>query len=241
MDYQLMKAETREHKLFFRLDGEDAERHGTIGYLRGDYGKNGKEFWTTWFNNQAHLKTPAFKQEFDKVINWLREASQADYQYDGTFAEQCLLNMRQPVTDTAARFKIQTENYTYYVRCRPRQGDYDFYCFAYDNAYLLPELAGQHELPNDCYSILPSTGELIFIVYGEKGYYPMAKSTPDRDINRQIATANNALQHITRAQEEAMFAGSMFGWSSPAAKPWKYEIDGTPRPSHQPKNKEYDR
>lgn len=27
-----------------------------------------------------------------------------------------------------------------------------------------------------------------------------------------------------------MLAGSMFGWDVPAAKPWKYDKDGKPRP-----------
>jgi hypothetical protein len=32
-----------------------------------------------------------------------------------------------------------------------------------------------------------------------------------------------------------MLAGALLGWDTPAAKPWKYEPDGTPR---QPPKKE---
>jgi hypothetical protein len=35
---------------------------------------------------------------------------------------------------------------------------------------------------------------------------------------------------ITRGQEEAMKAGSMFGWSTPAADPKNYDDNGTPIP-----------
>jgi hypothetical protein len=34
---------------------------------------------------------------------------------------------------------------------------------------------------------------------------------------------------VTRAQEEAMLCGSLFGWDTPAAKPWNYDMDGNPR------------
>ena len=64
---------------------------------------------------------------------------------------------------------------------------------------------------------------------GEKGYYPQGQSTADPVMNRQIATAKNALLGVTRAQEEAMLAGSMFGFDKPAAKPWNYDMKGKPR------------
>jgi hypothetical protein len=38
--------------LFSRLEGEAAERHGAIGYLRADFGKDGYGFWTAWFDSQ---------------------------------------------------------------------------------------------------------------------------------------------------------------------------------------------
>jgi hypothetical protein len=232
--YTLQKTGINEQKLFYRLDGEPAERHGAVGYLRCDYGKSGDEFWTTWFDNQPLLKSPAFKTEFNGVIDYLREASQKSYPYDGSFAERCLLNMRRPVTDTAVRFKIQTEQFSYYVRCQPRQGDYDFYCMAYDNRYLLPELAGKHELPSSCYSVLPSSGELVILDIGESGYTISSGSQPERNVNRTKADYKNWSLGVTRAQEEAMLAGSLFGWDTPAAKPWNYEQDGSPRQQAQP-------
>jgi hypothetical protein len=48
-------------------------------------------------------------------------------------------------------------------------------------------------------------------------------------LNRQIAAAKNALLGVTRAQEEAMLAGSIYGWDTPAAKPWNYDQYGKPR------------
>lgn len=45
---------------------------GCIGHLRADFG-SGKEFYTTWFDHRRDLKTQDFKDEFDAVINSLRE------------------------------------------------------------------------------------------------------------------------------------------------------------------------
>jgi hypothetical protein len=39
----------------------------------------------------------------------------------------------------------------------------------------------------------------------------------------------NGPKRTTKAQEAAMLAGALSGWKSPAAKPWNYEPDGTPR------------
>ncbi|MDR1892627.1 MAG: hypothetical protein LBQ48_06435 [Oscillospiraceae bacterium] len=237
MDFKPEKVETRENELFYRLDGEAAERHGFVGYLRGDYGRDGKEFWTTWFNGQRRLKSSSFKREFNSLIGWLKAQSGRSDIIDTSFENHCLQNLRHHVTDTAVRFKVQTENFTYYARFQPRMGaDNDFYITAFDNRWLLPELAGKHELPVDCYSVLPSTGELILIVRERYRYSRSSNSTLFPDINRKIADESNAHCGVTRQQEEAMLAGSLFGWDTPAAKPWNYDENGKLRLPSKNKN-----
>jgi len=132
---------------------------------------------------------------------------------------------------------ILTEDFSYYFRCFPRISDYDIYCFTYDNRYLLPELAGQHDLPQYCFSILPSSGEMIRIVKGESGYYPCNRGGISLENIRVKVDTKNQMRSITRAQEEAMLAGSLFGWDTPAANPWKYDMDGKPRPLPPKKDK----
>ena len=80
----------------------------------------------------------------------------------------------------------------------------------------------RNELPETCFSILPSSGQLIIIRCGERGYYPSEWDTGKREENREIASSHNARRGITDIQEAAMLAGSMFGWDTPGANPQWY-------------------
>ena len=218
-----------DNKLFYRLDGEAAESHGAIGNLRADYGKDGCSFYFKWFDSQPHLKTSSFRREIDSVINDLRfDGQETPLANRAKLAEFCRANYANGIT-THSGYLIRTDGFSYYFRCLPRPGDYDIYMFAYDNRHLLPELTGQHELPDVCYSIEPSTGSVILIKRNEQGYYPYEYSTDDPKYNRAFATDRNIKLGVTRAQEEAMLAGSMLGWDIPAAMPWLYNNDGSIR------------
>jgi len=226
--------------LFFRMDGESAERHGVIGYFRADFGADGYGFFFKWFDSQPHLKTPNFRRELDSVINYLRvDGQETPFTNRMVLERFCSVNPGKDMSVRGSGYMIRTEDFSYYFRCLPLPGDHDIYCFAYDNRYLLPELAGQHRLPIYCFSVLPSNGELVMIVSGKYGYFPSSNSTPFHDVNRKTADEFNSNSGVTRAQEEAMLAGSLFGWKVPAAKPWSYNHDGSPRPlPPKPKDRE---
>ena len=83
------------------------------------------------------------------------------------------------------------------------------------------------DLPEVCYSILPSTGDVIIIKHGESGYYRCEYSTEDKAFNREFANDRNANLGVSKAQVEAMLAGSMYGWDVPAADPKSYDENGT--------------
>ena len=74
-------------------------------------------------------------------------------------------------------------------------------------------------LPEHCYAVLPSSGQLIEVRRGEKGYYPCAYSTGGRAYNQVLENYFNAHEGISKAQAAAMLAGPMFGWPAPAAVP----------------------
>lgn len=82
-------------------------------------------------------------------------------------------------------------------------------------------------LPDKCFSYLQGTGELIVITKGEQGYTPIARYG-DGVTSREAVDAANEAIGVTRAQEEAMVAGSMFGWDKPGADPKNYNENGEP-------------
>lgn len=82
-------------------------------------------------------------------------------------------------------------------------------------------------LPYQCYSVLPSSGELIMLRRGQQGYFPVVASMPSCS-NRERADRLNREVGITKAQEAAMVAGSLFGFDAPAARPENYDMAGKP-------------
>ncbi len=80
--YDIKPTPADESFLFYDNRGKEADL-GCIGYLRADFGRNGKEFWPTWSDRRSDLKTQAFKDELDEVINHLRENGNMLYGYSG--------------------------------------------------------------------------------------------------------------------------------------------------------------
>lgn len=82
------------------------------------------------------------------------------------------------------------------------------------------------KLPKMCYAQLPSSGAIIKIVRGEKGYQECALSTESRENNRRMIDDLNGRRNITYQQEAAMLGGSMFGWRTRAARTDSYDLKG---------------
>lgn len=83
-----------------------------------------------------------------------------------------------------------------------------------------PKLASG--LPELCFSVLHTTGQLICIKRGESGYYPSDWSTDDKERNIELADFNNEKLGVTPEQRQAMEVGSMVGWDVPGADPANY-------------------
>lgn len=83
-----------------------------------------------------------------------------------------------------------------------------------------PKLA--EGLPELCYSVHKSTGELIVIKRGECGYHQTDYSTEDKERNIELADYNNERLGVTPIQRRAMELGSICGWDVPGADPAKY-------------------
>ena len=80
-------------------------------------------------------------------------------------------------------------------------------------------------LPELCFSILKTTGQLICIKRGESGYYPSDWDTGDKERNVELADELNEHLGLRPVQRQAMEIGSLAGWDVPGADPKAYEQD----------------
>lgn len=78
-------------------------------------------------------------------------------------------------------------------------------------------------LPELCYSVHESTGELIVIKRGECGYHQTDYSTDDKERNVELADRLNEKLGVDMWQRQAMEVGSICGWDVPGADPAKYQ------------------
>ena len=296
-----------EQKYTYRQSHQLDAQTGCIGYLRGDFGTTGKEFYSSWFDNMAYLKTPEFQAELDTVVNALRESPQ----YGGILVDRRSLSSacHQSTTPEFGRdefgFQLNTQDYAYLLRLNPNRGEYNFYIYCYrrdyldrhmrnaeygirfitpnykekfriadgdsirmtfpsgetqdrvcryvdethlevgNNLYHICEFAEhmQHggiqviplrqSLPEKCFSTLECTGEIITVTKGEKGYTPTGQYPQNGVSPKEAAAALNDAAGVTKAQEAAMVAGSMFGWDTPAADPKNYDAKGVPIKNHR--------
>lgn len=301
MDLDMRALTEKEDKYTFSNSMQISMQCGLIGHLRADMDSDGNGFFSSWEDYRKELKTDEFKDEFDKVINSLREEGDILYNRK-SLAKYCYSSPQAKMNNEHDYYgvRVDTQKYAYLCRLNPNKGEYNLYCYCYikdwldkhirsaekgirfitteykekfrisdgekiritfsdgevkdrvcryiddshvevgDDLYHICEFAERMEqcgatfiplrsdLPEVCYSILPSTGDVIIIKHGESGYYRSEYSTEDKAFNREFANDRNANLGVSKAQVEAMLAGSMYGWDVPAADPKSYDENGTP-------------
>lgn len=275
---------------------------GCITLMRGDFGNGGKTFYPDYEDQIKQYRTDEFSAEFDSVIEeFYKVGILADRD---SMLEYCCGHPDGRFMGNFSReygYRIDTEKYTYLLRCIPSPGDNNFYCYAYvseylnrhmeraaqgirfidsrykelfripdggniiithtdgekikaycrfideyhaeigKNTYHICEFAERMEncgasyipaeppMPELCYTLLPSSGEVIKVFRGDRGYTPLKIPSVDSAAARKFADDMNRRLGVSKAQESAMLAGSMFGWNVPAANPQNYDDKGTPR------------
>ena len=304
MDIEVRPATKTEQMYCYTQSDQIMGQTGCIGHLRADMGDSGDQFFHDWTSHCERLLTPEFNDEFNQVINQLRE--------DGGFLKSraavsayCYRQIDSAIdlSDQDFAFRAVTKDYSYLLRLNPQKGMYTVYCYCYkrefldhhlhqaekgirfitsdytalfhlpdggkirilrqdgthidrvcryiddyhveigsswDSIYHICQFAEQMErchnevipltppLPEKCFTVQPSSGELIAIERYKPGYQvsPMAYfkgKTP-----QQTADVLNDDMGVTRAQAAAMLAGATLGWTSSAADPSRYNKRGRP-------------
>lgn len=141
IEFTMRPLQEAERKYTYRQSEQLTGQCGSIGYLRGDFGKNGEDFYTTWFEQRKSRNTAVFKSSFDNMVNILRnnggllqnrKATKAICDTHNTAAGfQDDLNRRQ------YGFRVDCGEYVYLIRCNPTvTDDYNFCIFAHEKTWL---------------------------------------------------------------------------------------------------------
>ena len=216
----------KEERELFYSSADEVKELGCIGHLRGDFGKGGREFNTTWFEHKCHEKNDeTFRTIFDAIINHLRQSGNVLCNR-GDMYSYCRGQDANRINGSVYEcpcwgFRILTQDYAIYLRCEPQDYGYHFYAYCYDKNLLLDKLAKDRGLPRYCYAYLPTAQEEIRIDIAESGYIPMGKNENDGNVKKM-----NQELGVTPAQAKAMQVGSMFGWDVPGADPKSYDDKG---------------
>lgn len=112
---------------------------GSIGYLRGDFGSQGTEFYTTWQDHREQWKTDVFREGLDEVVNTLRSEKYGLLAGRGQmrdYAVQFPDSAFQGNYCTQYGFRVNQGEHAFLLRCNPTKGDYNFYCYCYVKEWL---------------------------------------------------------------------------------------------------------
>ena len=124
------------------------EQMGCIGYLRADMDSSGKGFYSTWNDFRPDLKTPAFKGEFDAVINALRfdDACSGILKDRDSLARYCYSHSDTSYGNSREYgIRVDTEDHAYYMRLNPHKGEYNLYCYCYKSSLLAAYIRDKRE------------------------------------------------------------------------------------------------
>jgi hypothetical protein len=234
MAFDMQSFKPEEARLFIQLPLEDRYMgFGAVGHVRAEL--EWDDYHHMWCPERKSLAAPAFKRELNHLLGALRSKKGIFYK---CLTLASVWNSIQSLENGGKGFKIKTADYSYYVQCclTERYG-YDITIYAYDNSFLLPELAGKHKLPDHCYSVLPDSGDLV-VLQQERPYIQTFITEDPAEVRQQVADDLNGAMGVTKAQAAAMLMGALHGFGQPCAWPWQYDKNGEPRGNDMQKNKE---
>ena len=131
MKISITAADKGEEKLFYACNEEEIKA-AKIGHMRFDFG-TGRQFYGTWFGGNDELNDEDFKAEFNEVTKILRSDLLKDRSAMDKFIQE---HSSLDLGSRGSGYRVQTDEHTYYLRCKPQPGDYDCYCFCYERELL---------------------------------------------------------------------------------------------------------
>lgn len=136
MEFEKRAMTLEEDKYTFHQSHQINGQTGLIGYLRADMDTNGTGFFSTWTDHCEHWKTQEFKEEFDKMINSLREEGDILHSRKD-MAAYCYATPQSKMKEEGYYgVRVDSEKYAYLLRLNPNKGEYNLYCYCYRKDWL---------------------------------------------------------------------------------------------------------
>ena len=117
----------------------ERETTGLIGYIRGDFGSAGNSFHHSWFENKGKLNNEVFKEDLNKVMEFLRERMLTDRMYMRSVVYGNPNAKIDSKESTSYGVFVETDGYEYDIRAICDDGNYDFYIYCYDKRFQEPQ------------------------------------------------------------------------------------------------------
>lgn len=141
MDMEIIALPAKEKSYTYSQSQQISMQTGLIGHLRADFDTNGRSFFSTWFDYRRELKSQEFKDEFDEVINGLRDDPKyGDVLTDRFHMEAFCRKHPEAAMEgnytTEYGFRVNTAEHAYLFRLNPSRGDYNMYCYCYKRDWL---------------------------------------------------------------------------------------------------------
>ena len=120
MDLDMRALTEKEDKYTFSNSMQISMQCGLIGHLRADMDSDGNGFFSSWEDYRKELKTDEFKDEFDKVINSLREEGDILYNRK-SLAKYCYSSPQAKMNNEHDYYgvRVDTQKYAYLCRLNP--------------------------------------------------------------------------------------------------------------------------
>ena len=214
MELTIRPVTPEEQSYLYSRDSDVDARAGCVGHLRGDFDRDGKSFFTTWFDHRSQLNTDEFKAEFDAVINTLRQDIRSNR---AGMRRYCRENGGEAIAEGTYGFRLDSEQHSYLVRCFPSQGNYEFYVYAYQTDLLdrhMGNAARQIRFTDSSYNELfrvPDGGNIV-ITYSD-GSQASARCEYIEDYH---FTLNGECYHICQFAELMKRNGASYAPEDPA-------------------------
>ena len=198
--HMLRPASSEEAGLFYAQTTERDEELGAIGHVRIDFGYEGKEFWHTWWpRGPKELNTQEFRDELGKVVNDLRQGVLKDL---SSMRRHCSGSEGAIQSSTCCQnygYVLETEHYTYRLRCNPTSGDYQAYlsCFARQKQELGLTEQGRQRIRDAADPSLPHSYDW---------YVMEAYNTPEEQFSSGL-TLEDAIQRYAASETDSKRLG----------------------------------